>query len=131
MTKKKKKNCNYYQKIFIHHLVLDVIIKKFLNSLFNLIFFNIINIFYFRASIILFEENLSDLIHILKSVSDEKISEMRQQVCFLWEKYFSSMKKITNTVLEILNERIFPQNAHTYEEWNDLPLKVNYYLFFL
>lgn len=77
-----------------------------------------------RASIILFEENLSDLIHILKSVSDEKISEMRQQVCFLWEKYFSSMRVITNTVLEILNERIFPQNAHTYEDWNNIPSKL-------
>lgn len=73
----------------------------------------------------LFEENLSDLIHILKSVSDEKISEMRQQVCFLWEKYFSSMKQVTKTVLEILNERIFPHNAQSYEDWNNIPSKLS------
>ncbi|KFM64862.1 Exostosin-2, partial [Stegodyphus mimosarum] len=76
-----------------------------------------------RASITIFEENLSDLIHILKSVSDEKISEMRQQVCFLWEQYFSSMKNIVSTVLEILNGRIFPHNALSYEDWNNPPPK--------
>ncbi|GIX96492.1 hypothetical protein CEXT_261751 [Caerostris extrusa] len=74
-----------------------------------------------RASIIVFEENLADLIHILKSVSDERISEMRSQVCFLWEKYFSSVSLITKAVLDVLNSRIFPHHALTYEDWNNPP----------
>ncbi|KAG8195978.1 hypothetical protein JTE90_028952 [Oedothorax gibbosus] len=77
-----------------------------------------------RASITVFEENFSsDLIHVLKSISDERISEMRHQACFIWEKYFSSMEKITNTVLEILNSRIFPPIAKSYEDWNNPPSK--------
>ncbi|XP_055929994.1 exostosin-2-like [Argiope bruennichi] len=77
-----------------------------------------------RASISVFEENLADLIHILKSVSDERISEMRSQVCFLWEKYFSSVSHITNAVLNVLNSRIFPHHALTYEDWNNAPGEV-------
>lgn len=77
-----------------------------------------------RASIVLYEENLSDLIHVLKSISDEQIAEMQRQVCFLWDTYFSSMKQITLTVLQIINDRMFPHEARAYEEWNDPPSKV-------
>ncbi|XP_015904832.2 exostosin-2 [Parasteatoda tepidariorum] len=77
-----------------------------------------------RASITLFEENLGDLVHILKSVSDEKITEMRRQACFLWQKYFSSMKQITTATLDILQSRIFPHSSKTYEDWNDPPSKL-------
>ncbi|GBM08419.1 Exostosin-2 [Araneus ventricosus] len=82
------------------------------------------NIDWQRASISVFEENLADLIHILKSVSDERISEMRSQACFLWEKYFSSISHVTNAVLNVLNSRIFPHHALTYEDWNNAPGEV-------
>ncbi|GFQ95834.1 hypothetical protein TNCT_268701 [Trichonephila clavata] len=81
------------------------------------------NIDWKRASISVFEEGLGDLIHVLKSVSDERVSEMRQQACFLWVKYFSSIPRIVNTVLEILNSRIFSRYALTYEDWNNPPGK--------
>lgn len=81
------------------------------------------NIDWKRASISVFEENLGDLIHILKSYSDEKVTEMRQQACFLWMTYFSTIPRIVDTVLQILNSRIFSRHALTYEDWNNPPDK--------
>ena len=37
------------------------------------------------------------------------------QAMFLWEKYFSSMDQIAITILDIINDRIFPHVAKSYE----------------
>ena len=36
----------------------------------------------------------------------------------------STMKVITMTTLQILNDRVFPYAAKKFEEWNDFPRKV-------
>ena len=43
------------------------------------------------------------------------------QAMFLWEKYFSSMDRIAITILDIINDRIFPHVAKSYEvQWLQL-----------
>jgi hypothetical protein len=37
------------------------------------------------------------------------------------QKYFSSLKSITLTTLDILNDRIFPHHAKNYLDWNVFP----------
>ena len=77
-----------------------------------------------RAAVIVREDDLGQVLDILKSFSMERIYEMRQQVQFFWEKYIGTMKDITLTTLQILNDRVFPYAARKYEEWNDFLRKV-------
>lgn len=58
------------------------------------------------------------MISLAKSVSSSRVREMSTQCLWLYEKYFSSVEAITNTTLDILNQRIFPENALFYEDWN-------------
>lgn len=76
-----------------------------------------------RAAVTVREDDLHLVLDIVKSFSMERVYEMRQQVAFFWEKYISTMKAITMTTLEILNDRVFPYAARKYEEWNDYPRK--------
>ncbi|XP_026684773.1 ufm1-specific protease-like [Diaphorina citri] len=39
-------------------------------------------------------------------------------VRYLYNRYFSSIADITNTVLDILNQRVFPHLSKPYEHWN-------------
>ena len=64
------------------------------------------------------EDNLGNLMEILTSVSDDRIAELQRQGSWFYEQYLSSIKAITLTTLDILNDRVFPQNAHTYQDWN-------------
>ncbi len=41
------------------------------------------------------------------------------QARWFWEAYFSSMKAIGMTTLQIINDRIYPYAARIYEEWNN------------
>jgi glucuronyl/N-acetylglucosaminyl transferase EXT2 len=71
-----------------------------------------------RFSIRIWEHSLNNLFDILKSFSQNKIIEMREQTVFIWKSYFSSMKAIAMTTLKIINERIFPNSAQPSEHWN-------------
>ena len=64
------------------------------------------------------EDNLSNLMEILTGVSDDRIAELQRQGRWLYEQYLSSIKAITLTTLDILNDRVFPQSARTYQDWN-------------
>lgn len=74
-----------------------------------------------RAAVFVSEDNLGNLMEILTSVSDDRIVELQRQGGWLYEQYLSSMKVITLTTLDILNDRVFPQSAHTYQDWNMPP----------
>jgi hypothetical protein len=54
-----------------------------------------------------------------------KIYELRQQVKFIWESYFSTPKVIALTILQIINDRVFPYAGRSYEEWNEIPNTVS------
>lgn len=51
------------------------------------------------------------------------------QARWFWEAYFRSMKAIALATLQIINDRIYPYAAISYEEWNDLPAVVSFDLF--
>ncbi|XP_055370982.1 exostosin-2 [Condylostylus longicornis] len=70
------------------------------------------------ASIRIREADLHSVLDKLKGVSKEKISELKAQGTWLYDNYFSSIEKITETSLEILNDRVFPHLAKTSKQWN-------------
>lgn len=78
-----------------------------------------------RAAIFVSEDDLGNLMEILAIVSDDRIAELQRQGSWLYEQYLSSIKAITLTTLKILNDRVFPQNAHTYQDWNVPPEPVS------
>jgi len=75
------------------------------------------------------EEDLSSVIDILHSVSESRISSLRRQAQFFWRAYFSTLRAITLTTLQIINDRVFPYTALKYEDWNDPPSSVSSFLY--
>lgn len=73
------------------------------------------------------ENDLNSVIQLAKFVSDSRRIEISQQCSWLYSKYFSSMEAITNTTLLILNQRVFPENALFYENWNVRPNFVSFF----
>ena len=61
---------------------------------------------------------------VLRAVSTSHIESLRRQVQFIWRTYFSSLRVITLTTLQIINDRVFPYTALKYEHWNDPPTNV-------
>lgn len=57
-----------------------------------------------------------------------EVSPVCSQARWFWEAYFSSMKSIGLTTLQIINDRIYPYAARTYEQWNNPPVVVRNYL---
>jgi len=51
--------------------------------------------------------------------------EMQEQNAWLYDRYFSSMEKITETTLEILADRVFPHLTRDYTYWNIPSYKVD------
>lgn len=58
------------------------------------------------------------MVELAKCVSNDTIEEMSDHGTWLYSKYFSSVESITNITLDILNERVFPENTRFYEDWN-------------
>ncbi|XP_048886797.1 exostosin-2 [Brienomyrus brachyistius] len=75
-----------------------------------------------RASVVIPEEKLPEMYTILKSIPHRQVEEMQRQAHWFWEAYFRSMKAIGLTTLQIINDRIYPYAAHTYEQWNNPPV---------
>lgn len=50
------------------------------------------------------------------------------QARWFWEAYFRSMKAIALATLQIINDRIYPYAAISYEEWNDPPAVVSKFI---
>lgn len=81
---------------------------------------------YFRAAFMILEDNLNSVVELAKSVSPSRSNELSLQCLWLYSKYFSSMEAVTNTTLLILNQRVFPENALFYENWNIRPNFVSF-----
>lgn len=71
-----------------------------------------------RIALFVPEENIKSILKIVHSVSKERRGELYWQLRWVYERYFSSIEKITLTTLEILNEKVFPLAARMYEDWN-------------
>merc|ERR1712223_119626 len=67
-----------------------------------------------------FYEHDAELIydHVMKKVSQQRTDEMRNQIEFVYKKYFKDLSTITKTALQIINDRVFSQHAKTYRDWN-------------
>ncbi|VTJ66308.1 Hypothetical predicted protein [Marmota monax] len=74
-----------------------------------------------RASVVVPEEKMSAVYSILQSIPQRQIEEMQRQARWFWEAYFQSIKAIALATLQIINDRIYPYAAISYEEWNDPP----------
>lgn len=70
------------------------------------------------AAITIREADLHSLITVLKAVSPAKIIEMQKQGRFLYDKYFKDIETIVLTMLDELNDRVFPHLSLPYNAWN-------------
>uniref|UniRef100_A0A1I7VFN5 Exostosin family protein n=1 Tax=Loa loa TaxID=7209 RepID=A0A1I7VFN5_LOALO len=66
---------------------------------------------------------LSSVLTFLRVLSSERKQRMREQISFVYSRYFSSLEKIVLTTLSILERRIIPNSFTTYDEWNCNSLK--------
>ncbi|XP_061714154.1 exostosin-2 [Cydia pomonella] len=71
-----------------------------------------------KIAIFVPEENLKNVLKIVHAVSHERRGELYWQQRWVYDRYFSSIQKITMTMLEIINEKVFPLAARSYEDWN-------------
>ena len=55
------------------------------------------------------EYSFTKIFHILMSISEKRINQMKHEAFVVWKKYFSSMRTIGLTTLRIISERLFPQ----------------------
>lgn len=67
----------------------------------------------------LYEDDLSKMMDLLRGVSSDRISEMRQKGNWIYTRYFTSMERIALTTLRIINDRVFPHIGRSYSDWND------------
>lgn len=70
------------------------------------------------ASISIREADLHSIASVLKAISLKRIEELQRQGRFLYEKYFKDIETIILTMLEELNDRVFPHLALAYQSWN-------------
>uniref|UniRef100_A0A182MRP2 Exostosin-2 n=1 Tax=Anopheles culicifacies TaxID=139723 RepID=A0A182MRP2_9DIPT len=66
----------------------------------------------------LHETNLHTIVPVLRAISAERIAEMQAQIRSVYQRYFATLDRIVLTVLEQLNDRIFPHRSRTYLHWN-------------
>lgn len=69
-------------------------------------------------AILLYETQLDELMEVLHLISDARVTSMRKQVKFVYENYFSSIRKITEMTLRIVNDKVFPYAGKREDEWN-------------
>jgi len=67
------------------------------------------------------ERQLLQVPEILHLLSRPRIFTMRQQTQVLWDRYLSSVKKIVDTTLEIIFERVHPTLGRSVSVWNTNP----------
>lgn len=70
------------------------------------------------ASVRIRESGLHSLVARLQAISAERTAEMRQQVQWLYARYFGSLERVVQTLLDQLNDRIFPHVARDQRAWN-------------
>lgn len=72
-----------------------------------------------RFSLRFYEHDDEKILDFLRhQISEVRYHEMVANGKFIYDSYLSSLKKITLTALEIINDRVFSQHAKTYRDWN-------------
>ncbi|KAK1879942.1 Exostosin-1b [Dissostichus eleginoides] len=73
------------------------------------------------AAVIGDERLLLQIPTTVRSIHQDKILSLRQQTQFLWEAYFSSVEKIVQTTLEIIQDRVLAHGSRSSLMWNSHP----------
>ena len=71
------------------------------------------------------EEQLGNVVDVVSVISQKRIEAMRRQLALFWSSYLGSLRAITLTTLQIINDRVFPYAARKYDDWNEPPDKVS------
>nr|XP_022907992.1 exostosin-2 isoform X1 [Onthophagus taurus] len=74
-----------------------------------------------RAAVFIMEEHIRGLMDVLANISEERRLRMRKQVLFLYRSYFKGIKEIVGTVLNVIQDRVYPQWGRVYDDWNMSP----------
>lgn len=75
-------------------------------------------------AILVYEQDLDELSSILRGVSERRKLRLKAQVKLIFTQYFENMGRITETVLEVLQDRIFSHQARPIHAWNHHPTLV-------
>lgn len=79
-----------------------------------------------RAAIFIMEDYTSTLFTTLNKISPQKYKQLQKQTKWLYQKYFSSLKSIVATTLDIIQDRVYPQWGRIYDDWNIPPDEVDF-----
>ncbi|KAL6033929.1 hypothetical protein STEG23_007204 [Scotinomys teguina] len=74
-----------------------------------------------KAAIIADERLPLQVLAALREIPPSRILSLRQQTQFLWTAYFSSVEKVIQTTLEIIQDRIWGASARPSLMWNSPP----------
>lgn len=77
-----------------------------------------------RLSILVYEQQLGELVSILRSIGEPRRARLKAQVDLIFNRYFKNLTLQTETVLEVLQDRIFSHHARTLQSWNHHPTLV-------
>lgn len=78
-----------------------------------------------RAAVFVMEDYLNTVMDVLKKISEDRLKDMQKQVYFLYQQYFSNMRSIVETTLDVMQSRVYPHWARTYDDWNLRPDEVS------
>ena len=76
-----------------------------------------------RAVLQIYEDDLDKMMELLRTVSSDRVNDMRQTGRWIYTNYFASMEKIALTALRIVNDRVFPHQGRSYLDWNEEPVE--------
>ena len=71
------------------------------------------------------EDDLASVVELVSAIPRQRVLDMRKQARHIYAAYLSSMRVITLTTLQVINDRVFPYTARKYEEWNEPPSSVS------
>ncbi|KRT81092.1 hypothetical protein AMK59_5573 [Oryctes borbonicus] len=74
-----------------------------------------------RAAVFIMEDYMNTLMTTLSRISTQKYKQLQKQTKWLYDKYFSSLKSIVATTLDIIQDRVYPQWGRVYDDWNIPP----------
>lgn len=67
------------------------------------------------ASVTCLSCDLVEVVSKLRLIPDAMSKDLQTQVLYLYSRYFISMTAITMATLDLLNERVFPISAKSYD----------------
>jgi len=74
-----------------------------------------------RVAVHVYEQDLPRLHQILKEIPASRRRELLAQGSWVFDRYMKSFAEMALTTLQIVNDRVMPHVARSYEQWNDPP----------